>query len=223
MKKILFLLITVIGIYLIYLYFSHTSINYLSISDNVMIGENNYNNYIYEYLHNKKKLNEFNSYFTNYTISLIYQDIKNNRTIRVNNNDYYFKKSLRESDFVVISIGMEELSNNYNKYDMNKNYKYFDKMYFDIEKLVKEIKKYAQEKVIFLGFYNPTNYYDAKTDEFFYDIDIRLNRLMINNNITYIDLYELIKGNNYKEKNSVYLNSKAHQKIANIIEFYIDK
>ena len=222
MKKISFLLITIVGIYLIYIYFNHTNINYLSISDNCFISDNNYNNYIYNNLKNKKMINEFNSYFTNYSISLIYDDIRNNRTIRVNNYDYYFKKSLRESDFVVISVGMEELSNNYNKYDMKENYSYFSKMFLDIETLINEIRKYAQDRIVFLGFYNPTDYYDAKVDEFFFYMDTKLNRLMINNNIIYLDLYEPIKGGNYKVENSVFLNKDGNRKIANSILFYLE-
>ena len=221
MKKIVFLLVTVIIIYLIYLYSSHTNINYLAISDNVMVNEDNYSNYIYKHLEGKR-INSFNTYFTNYTVSLIHKDIKNNRTIRVNNYDYYIKKSLRESDVVVISVGMGELNNNYYKYDMNKNKDYFNKMHLDIEKMIIEIRKYAYGKVIFLGYYNPTNYYDANVDEFFFDMDIKLNRLMVNNSVIYLDLYELVKGNDYKVGDSVYLNNKAHEKIAKSILFYLE-
>lgn len=216
------LLITLVSIYFIYFYFNKTNIDYLAISDNIMAKNINYSDYLKDEVEKNKKIKEFNPYFINDSIILLYQDIINNRTIRIDNKDYFIKRSLRESDFVIISVGMEELSNNYNKYDMKDNYNYFNKMYLDIEKLINEIKKYAQDKIIFLGYYNPTNYYDSKVDEFFYDMDIRLNRLMVNNNITYIDLYELVKGNSYKEKNSVYLNNLAHKRIANILEFYIE-
>ena len=221
MKKVLFLLTTIVSIYLIYCYFNKTSVSYLAISDNTMSREPNYSNYLKDNYKNKNFI-EFNPYFINYNASFLYQDIKNNKTIRINNKDYYFKRSLRESDLVVISVGMEEFSNNYNKYEMKDNYIFFNKMYNDIEILIKEIKKYAQDKIIFLGYYNPTNYYDSSIDEFFYDIDIKLNRLMLNNDIIYIDLYEIVKGNNYKEHNSPYLNSDAHKKIASIIAFYLD-
>ena len=216
------LLVTLVSIYFIYFYFNKTNIDYLAISDNIMAKNINYSDYLKNEVEKNKKIKEFNPYFINDSIILLYQDIINNRTIRIDNKDYFIKRSLRESDFVVISVGMEELSNNYNKYDMKDNYNYFNKMYLDIEKLINEIKKYAQDEIIFLGYYNPTNYYDSKVDEFFYDMDIKLNRLMVNNNITYIDLYELVKGNSYKEKNSVYLNNLAHKRIANILEFYIE-
>ncbi len=194
--------------------FNHNKKNYLIISDNIMLS---YSDYLFKSLDN---IHEYNPYFTNYSVSLINQDIYNNRTIRVNNYDYYFKKELRESNYVIISVGMEEIGYNYDKYDMKDNYNYFNKMYLDIEKLIMEVKKYAKEKIIFLGYYNPSNYYDANTDEFFYSMNNKLDTLMSNNNIIYIDLYELIKGNNYLKENG-YLNNIGNNAIVNIIKLYL--
>ncbi len=204
LKKLTYLLITILGIYVIYSLYCNNSINYVSLTDS----NNNFDIYIYEYL-SKNKTNRFNNYFNSSSIIQAYQNIRNNQTIRVNNTDYYLKKVLRESDILVISIGMDELSINFNKYNMQVNYAYFDKMYDNIIRLVKEIKRYAYGKIIFLGYYNPTNYYDANIDRFFYDINIKLERLMIDNNIIYLDLYELVKG-----------NRKAYKEIANGIKYY---
>ena len=219
MKKITILLITILGIYLIYIFFSNNKINYVSITDNII---NNYNYIIEDYLTNKDKLDNFNNYFNSSTIKKTYQDIKNNRTIQVDKNYYYLKKILRESDVLVISVGMEEVVNYFNKYDMKNNYDCFDTMYFDIERLIKEIKKYAYGKIIFIGYYNPTNYYDANIDRFFYDIDIRLNKLMMDNDIIYINLYEMIKENKFKENDGVHLNYLANKRISYIVEYYLN-
>ena len=73
-----------------------------------------------------------------------------------------------------------------------------------------------------LGYYNPTNYYDSKTDEFFYDMDIRLNELMMSNDIIYLDLYEVIKSNRYKDSDKHVLNIRGFKKIANLIEYYLE-
>ena len=207
MKKILGLLFSIVCLFFIYCLFDKGKVNYVSISDNLY----NYNTYVKEYLLSKNRLNSFNTEFVNGSIYNIYKDLQNNRTIRVNNNDYYFKKVLRESDIVVVNVGMMELNNNYNKYDMSKNTDLFYKVYINIEKLVKEIRKYALGKVLFIGLYNPTDYYDAGVDRLFYDMDIKLNELMIKNNIVYIDIYETIKGSQYDDR-----------KIANIIKFYIE-
>ena len=230
MKKFFYLILTVFGIFIIYTKFNLHKINYVSIGDNLIKGLNpnnincyGYNDYIKEYLINNDKLGDFNNYFYNKTIEGLTKNIKDNRTIRINNQDYFIKKVLRESDILVISIGMESLNLNYDKYDINKNYRYFNKMYIQIENLIKEVKKYAQGTIIFLGYYNPFDYYDSKTDELFYDMDIKLNELLTKDDIIYIDLYEIIKGKNFKNKDKTpYLETEGYKKIANIIEYYIE-
>ena len=182
-----------------------------------------YNDYVKEYLENKGKLFFFNNSFYNNKISGLTEDIKNNRTIWNNNKEFYIKKILRESDVLVISIGMEELKDNYDKYNINNNYIYFNKMYSAIEKLINEIKKYAKGTILFIGYYNPTIYYDSKTDEFFYNLDIKLNRLMMKNDIVYINMYEIVKGNHYKDNlDTPFLNSYGYKKLATSIEYYLE-
>lgn len=229
LKKIIIYGLTFLALFLIYRHFDTKKINYVSIGDGITRGINSYgiesygyNDFIYDYLKKKNKLGTFNSYFYNGTITGLTKDIKDNRTIRVDYEEYYIKKILRESDVLVISVGEDELSANYQKYDMETNYIYFDKMYADIENLIKEIKLYAKGKIIFLGYYNPTNYYDSKTDEFFYDMDIRLNELMMSNDIIYLDLYEVIKSNRYKDSDKHELNIRGFKKIANLIEYYLE-
>ena len=218
MKKLTILLITFFGIYLIYNVYKVNKINYVSLNDLVI----NYDKYVYKHLLDKKIINNYNNSFNSFSILDLYNTIKNNRTIKENNEILYLKKVLRESDVLVISVGMMELINNFNKYNMTINYDYFSKMYSSIQGVIKEIKKYAYGKIIFLGYYNPTNYYDANIDSFFYEINIKLERLLLENNIIYIDLYTMIKENNYKEKYSFSLNDLGNKKIASIINYYLD-
>ncbi len=198
-------------IYLIYSLFRINKINYVSISD-VSIND--------QFI-NKDKLANYHSFYSN-SIEKAYQDIKNNKTIKQDNEIYYLKKVLRESDVLVISVGMKELNNGFNKYNMDMNYELFNKMYSNIKILINELKKHAFGRIIFIGYYNPCNYYDANIDRFFYDMNIKLERLMIDNNIIYLDLYELIKGSNYKI-NNYYLNDKGLKKISSMIDFYLEK
>lgn len=193
------MLITFLVIYLIYS-FNNEDNNYVLIRDN-----NKLNNYIMEcYLVNNKKVNDL---FSSPSIIKSYQDIKNNRTIKVNDNLYYFKKVLRESDVLVINVGMEELTLSFNNNNLKANYELLNRMYNDIEKLIKEIQKYAFGKIIFIGYYNPTNYYDAYIDELFYSINSNLEKLMNKNGIIYVDLYEKIK---------------ANENITDILKIYLD-
>jgi len=193
-KKVLIITLTLIIIYLIYLNANKDKINYVLVSDN-------YNN-INDYLIDPKIINNYNL-FTNNSIIKMQEDIINNRTIRINNREYYFKKVLRESNLVVINIGMKELKNCFNNQVMESNYICFDNMYSNITKLIKELRKYAQEKIVFLGYYNPTNYYDANIDELFYNFDIRLTKLMKEYHINYVSLYNLFKNGEYKNKENI--------------------
>ena len=222
MKKIICFLLTILGIFIIYTTFNNNVINYVSMSDILIKKDNDYDNIIKLELKGKHRLNDFNNIFNRNTIVELTEDIKANRTIWEDGKEYYIKKVLRESDILVINIGMKELSNNYSKYYINKNYQYFDKMYNDISKLIIEIKKYAKGTIIFIGYYNPFEYYDSKTDEFFYNLNLKLNRLMINNKIIYIDMYQRIKGNNFKiNANQIYLNSRGNIELSRIIKFYL--
>lgn len=230
MKKILILFLTILSIFLIYRIFKTDKINYISIGDSLINGTNSYNingygynSYIKNYLERNKKLNTFNNYFYNNSITGLTFDIQNNRTLLIDDKEYFLKKILRESDVLVISIGMDELSYNYRS-DMNYNYKYFDKMYLDIEKLVKEVKKYTVNKIVFIGYYNPTKLYTSDIDEYFYYINEKLTNLMKKNNIIYIDIYEEIKAGNYQDNpNNHHLNTNGYLKIANLLLKYLEK
>ena len=224
MKKILFLLVTFLCIFLIYQVKNPKKINYVSIGDSLIRGINSfnvkdigYNELVKESLYQKNQLGQFNNYFYNKTISGLLKDIQNNRTIWIDNHEYYIKKVLRESDIIVVSVGMEELFYHYD------NKAYFDKMYSDIEKLILEIRKYAQGKIIFLGYFNPTNYYDSDIDEFFCNMDNRLNNILKEHNAIYISLYELVKENTCQDKYpSPFLNRNGYIMIARMIEKYLE-
>ena len=127
--------------------------------------------------------------------------------------EYYLKKSLREGDYVIVSVGMKEIIDKYDKLNMNNNLSLFNKMYLDIENLIAELRKYSNN-IIFIGYYNPTNYYDSKVDELFFNFNNRLNKLMTYYDISYLDIYELFKSDN--NKNSIY------KKLSSMLKFYLD-
>lgn len=230
MKKILFLLILLLSLSGIYYLFKEPKINYLSIGDSLINGVNpynnsgyGYNNYVKNYLERNGKLRNFNNYYYNNSLKGLTLDIQNNRTIIADNKEYFLKKVLRESDLIVVSSGMDELSYNYHQ-DMKENYQYFEKMYNDIEELIIEIKKYSANDIIFIGYYNPTRIYTSEVDEFFGYIRDKLSKLMNSYDIQYIDIYEEIKAGNYQDNpNNHHINTNGYLKIANLLLKYLEK
>ena len=182
--------------------------NYLLISDSV----NAIDNYI-NISNNKLVSVKRNS------IESLYLSIINNDAI----NDSYFKKILRETDIIIINIGMEELSNSFIKDNINSNYIYFNKLVSDIKNLISEIKKYNYGKVIFLGYYNPINYYDASIDSLFCNLDIKLSELLKEKGIIYVPIFETVKSNNYKIYNDIHLNNFGKMYISKAIDNIYNK
>ena len=117
MKKTIFLLIIFFLVYLIYS-LSIKKTNYLLINDSIISDLNNYLT-----VSKKDKIYQF----SNNSIHKVYQDIINNNSIKINDDIFYFKKVLRETDIIIISLGMEELNSNFDKYNMNNNYNVGDK------------------------------------------------------------------------------------------------
>lgn len=221
MKKIIFYCLIILCLFLIYSHFNYKKINYMSIGDNQNMNES-YNKYVYEYLKMNEKLFTFNDYFASKTINDLINNIKNNQTIRIDFKDYFFKKELRESDFLVINIGEYELYNCFSQQNMIFNEELMNNIFYELQNLINEITLYAKGKILFLGLYNPINYYDSRIDSFFFQTNNLLQQLMQENNIIYIDLYELIKSNDYKNDNNYKLNDQGLNAVAEIIKTYIN-
>ena len=201
------MLLTVLLVYIIYSS-SIKRTNYLLINDSV----NDLSSYIN--ISNNKLISVNRN-----TINSLYQSIINNDTI----SDSYLKKILRESDIIIINIGMEEISNFFINNDINKNYINFSKLASDIKLLISEIRKYNYSKIIFVGYYNPIKYYDSKIDSFFYNLELELNNLLKEKDIIYIPMYEIIKTNNYKIYNTIYLNDLGKRYISKTIDNIYNK
>lgn len=223
MKKIIIFITIILIVFLIFIYAKPNKINYMSIGDNIMIGVSSYNRigysfnkYIENYLIENNYLKNYNDLYYNNSIKGLINDIKINKLINKDNKEYYLKKELRESDYLVISIGMNELYyrvSNYNKEILKRE---FNIMYNSYIELFKLIKKYAKNEIIFLGLYNPYNEYNNDIDNDFNNINIKLNNLCNKYNIKYLELYQKIKNGNYLN-NNYYLNNKGNILLANLI------
>ena len=160
MKKIIYLLFLFLFIFMCYLIYELTDNDNLtclvigdSIADNIYLREN-------------KKINNYNNQFINKDHRMIdlLHIIKYNEEINYQNKTISIHQLLKQSDIVIISIGMNDI---YAKLedDPKNMYTYLNEMVNNMELILDEISRYKNAKIIVLGYYN---IFDKKNDLFIY-------------------------------------------------------
>lgn len=218
------ILILVFGfIFTIIIYYESKSnlINYLALGDGISSGENAYlidgfsfNDYYRE--SNIKRIKYFNDDFTkkNYRIEDLINDIKSNKLI--NNN--YIEQLIHNSNIIVISIGMDELT----KYSITDNIdkEYINRFIDNYDDLLFIIRKINDKNIIILGLYS--NIYLKESNIII--INSKLKDIANKYNSLYIDINDILKDNNYfLKKDSYYFNYLAHKKISELIDYSLKK
>lgn len=236
MKKILKLsviIILLLTIFIIYNVSKTDKLNYIALGDSLAEGMNpygeigySYTDYLADYLKNNNKLSSYTKKYTKsgYITDNIIYDINNNNEL---------KKDLRESDLVTISIGANDFLKNINLREMTvNNIKEIKTTTTDIfpkiEKTIKEVRKYAKNKIIIVGYYNPipflfnTNSNDL--DMLFAYIDEEYQRIADVYDCYYISLYLFFKNNSEYLPNpaDIHPNLEGYQKIADLISDFLN-
>ena len=115
-------------IFLIWTFFSGSSINYVALGDSVALGVNpygevgySYADYFKDYLEENGKLGMYTKDFavSGYTTSDIISDINTNKEINVNGKSVNIRECLREADIVTISIGANDFMKGINLSNFN--------------------------------------------------------------------------------------------------------
>ena len=240
MKKILCLFLICLLVYLIY-YFNHTDkITYIAIGDSLSVGIDSngntnygYSNYIANYLKNKNLLKSYNNSFSTSGTRIV--DLKNkletNLTITEDGESLSLKKCLREADIVTLSVGTEDIlteltlsTDTVENLSNEEITTIVDKTIDELDTLFIELRKYAKEDIIFIGFYDPFEV-DSLTTERLYTYLIKKTKdLCKTYDIEYLDIYTLFKKNKDYINNptNIYPTTEAYQMIATkIIENYL--
>ncbi len=239
--KIIFLITVLIITYLIYLLANNNKVDYLVIGDTLAIGKTPYGSYNYGYklgvkqmLEDQEMLKSYDDSFTDEYISIkeLTSDIINNIT----KEDINLKNKLRESELLTISIGNQELEKILNPFIIEINGLTFtdvknqlDEILTDLEELFKEIKRYAVNEVIMVGFYN---LYPYQTEKYIDETKNILDYLIVNSKqlankyeIKYLDTAELF--DNIKEyipnPYNYYPNNKGYELISKEISQILAK
>ena len=204
MRKFLLVFMTLLLVISIYLLNKDNKKFIFKVGDSLSLSINSYNimsydGYYKDYL--KNKLEEYIIYGEeNYRIGELIRDINDN--IEINNRT--IQNILIKSDLVIIEIGIDEL---YMALNVSNKYEYLDEMVNDMEKLINLVKKYCKEKIIIVGYYNPTRNIENQKyvnyiNEKYYDISKKYK-------INYLNIDEL-NNKEYFSSNNYHINDKGY-------------
>lgn len=228
--KFLITISVCLTIFLIFQKNNHNNINYTSLGDSLSLGVDSYgqvdygySDYVNDYLLKENKSNKYLKSFSNstYSIKSLYQDIIINKKINLNNKTYNIKQTLRESNILTVSVGLNDLiyrlSITNNLRDTNID-KIISEIKIDFNLLITEIRKYYPYDIYVIGYYNivpESNMYDKAIQ--------KLNDIYKENKeVIYIDTYNIFKNNKEYMPNFInyYPTRKGYEAISKEI---IDK
>lgn len=219
-KLIIFLLI-IFTIFVIYKSNHYNYFNYTALGDGYALGINSYGEQGYGYsdflkdkFRKEKKLNIYSKEFASkdQSINNLQEIIVTNKKITSNSKEKNIKQTLRESDLVTLSIGLNDLiyhitiTPNMNEYKLEKIMIDIEK---DIKELVNEINKYYQKQIYVIGYPEIPieNKYIREGIEM-------LNKIYVNlDNIVYVSTDNIIDSSDFLYSKSIYPRTLAYEKV----------
>ena len=209
MRKFLLIFMISLFVLTIYILYKDDKETIFKVGDSLSLSINSYNSQSYDDYYKDYLNKKFENYIiyggANYRIGELVRDIKSNVKI----NERNIQNILIKSDLVIIEIGIDEL---YMALNVSDKYKYLDGMISNMEELISQIKVYCKEKILLVGYYNPSNEFNSKYVNY---INNRYKDISEKYNIMYLNIDELndrkyFSGNNYhiNDKGYLWLNSQ---------------
>lgn len=214
-KKYIFLILVIIGIFWIYKLNSNNKIYYISLGDSLAAGQNpygeigyGYSDYVNKYLKSQNLVEFYSKDFAksgDRIIDLI-NKIEKNEKVELQDKELRIQTAIEKADVITLSIGANDLFEHAGLNDMNYNLeklseaeKYLDEISENLDKLIKLIRKYNNNKIILVGYYNPlsplSSKYTRELEPLFMKVNEEYEKVAIKNKCDYIDVYEIFKEN----------------------------
>ena len=220
-KLIIFLLVIFV-IFLIYKENHNHYFNYTYLSDGYALKikkkkkiDYGYSDYIKDELLTDKRLKLYTKKKKkkDQSIEHLYESITTNEKITIDSMEINLKQTLRESNLITMTIGLNDLiyhvaiTPEMSEYQLNKIIEEIDN---NLNKLIKEIKKYYPKTIYIIGYPNiPIENIYIKEG-----ID-KLNELYQNTKgITYIATTDVIYNSDFLNPNNIYPSKEGYKKIA---------
>lgn len=224
-KKHYKLIICFLVIFIVFLIYKENHIhyfNYTSLGDGYALGINSYQEINYGYsdfikddFMKSKKLKLYTKNFSdkNESIKDLYEDLVTNKKITNHNVQLNLKQTIRESNLITMTVGLNDLiyhiaiTENMNEYKLDKIMKEIEK---NLEEFLQELKKYYPQKIYMIGYPNIPfeNVYINKGIK-------KLNELFANmDNVIYIPTTTVLTNQDFLNPNSIYPSKEGYYKIA---------
>lgn len=213
MKKIIFICILVLFVFIIYIINIDKKEFVFLVGDSLSLSKNsygitNYDGYLNDYL---KKRNISEKYIIygkeEYRIGELERDIKSNIIV----NDRHIQNILIKADLVIIEIGIDNLVPILFSNDKDYIYDYLDGIIVNMESLIKIIKSYCKEKILLVGYYNP--YLNNNNIKYINYVNEKYKSISNKYQIDYLDLSDLNKEEYFSNPSNYYLNNKGYKKL----------
>ncbi len=212
--KLFILCLISTSVYFIYKDNNDTNYTITNIGDKLSQGINSYGirdysyiDYYKEQLKNMKKKININHTYSNsdQTISLTLKDLKDNPNL---------KRILYDTDKLFLTLGYNDLlyslatTENINQDKLDR---VMNKIQKDYKDLIREIKKYYHEEIIVIGYYP---YYE---EDYYKQEGIKkLNNILKNEDVTFIDTYDSLKNRKkyFNNPKSYFPNHEGYKEIS---------
>ncbi|MGI6329424.1 MAG: hypothetical protein ACOXZR_01000 [Bacilli bacterium] len=233
-KTIIIFLLFILPV-IIYIINIDKKIYLLSLGDALALGQNSfgikgygYSDYVNDYLEGKNILEFYSKGFAEKdyrTIDLI-RDIEDNKKLKIDDKEITIKNALTNADVIMLSIGINDLLYKLNidnkgiLISEKEIIKYVDEIIIDLEKLLILLKRYCNEDIIIIGYYNPFWFQDKEYAEIvepiFKYFNFEIKKLSDKNKLFFIDIYNNFYQNDEYLPNcySIYPSNSGYKFIA---------
>ena len=198
MKKIIIIGLTFFSVFIIYLANMDRKIYYLAFGDSqkTYLGKSGneikgYSFYVNKYLNNKDILERYIYQYSDEKdrITDLINYIKDNKEYKNNT----LKNSLIKADLVTISISISDI---FSKLDddsvvYSDVYDYIDDLANDLSDLLRLIREYCKEDIVFIGYFNP--YDDDDISDIVNYLNKKYKDVCNDYNVSYVDISNMDK------------------------------
>lgn len=189
MKKILIGCLIILLVFLIYLCNMDRKVYYLTLGDPISSGKN-YSFYIKNYFKEKKVLEKYVDGFaaSNVRIYDLINDIEDNKKNMVYGKEITLQNALIKADLVTIYIDIDDVLQRIESAEV---YDYIDNLTSDFEELLKLMREYCKEDIVFVGYYSVSE----STDKVIEYLNKKYEEVCNDYNVSFVKTNDIFKEN----------------------------